>query len=181
MGVRFRDRYSRLFLATMIVVAGCAKSPKGSIEELVKTRQPTIQGQTNINFTTSSPPFTLNCECDPISYAIEWSNNQVAWNTLAGGCPANGTFTMNVTVTGFYHFYVRAKTKTGYTPTSHAFIRLLLPPVSPYFAFVSSGHAGDELATGAATQNAIEHTFLTRTMSNATLILKQSLIDTIYE
>src|SRR5690349_5293576 len=82
-------------IASLLLTLGCTKSPNGSVEELIKTAPPTFGGQLTRLYTTPNTAFVLNGECDPISYAIEWSTNNLTWTEIAGGCP-NRTFTLNI-------------------------------------------------------------------------------------
>jgi hypothetical protein len=158
-------------------VFGCTKSPSGSVEELIKTRTPTFGGQTTAFFRTPSTTYQLNGECDPIGYALVWSLNEHSWSDVPGGC-SNGAFSITVGVIRQVKVYVRSKTKTGFTPSGVATVRLQLPPTSPVMSFVSAGNADDDLQLG--TQFGMD-SVTKATMNNGTVTVKPSLIDTIYD
>jgi hypothetical protein len=163
----------------LLFATGCTQSPNGSVEELLKTAPPTFGGQLARLYTTPSTAFILTGECDPFSYAIEWSYGGSNWTEIAGGCP-NRTFSINVLVNRQIYVHVRARTKTGYTPTAIATIRLILPPTSPYLKLVSTSRADD---TGPNMNMQNEGNFITAlTMSNGLWgTIKSSMVDIIYE
>jgi hypothetical protein len=125
------------------LLAACVPSSHPTSEELIKTRPPTFMGASTATFTTGTPSYILNGECDPISYGLEFSYNNLTWTTYAPGCVASA-FSIPVTSPGLRKVYVRARTKLGFTPPGVATIRLILPPTSPAFQVVSAGHGGVE-------------------------------------
>ena len=127
---------------------GCSATPDPSTEELIKTSVPTFSNSTERNFTTGTPQFTLDGECDPISFGLEYSYDQSNWTQISGGCK-NSKFSIQVVVNTLKKVYVRAKTKMGYTASAIASIRLVLPPASAAYAVVTSGNAVTEGARGA--------------------------------
>lgn len=146
---------------------GCTTSPAPTVEELVKTRQPTFGGQTDRNYTTPATSFSLDGECDTTSYGLQYSFDNANWIDYPNGC-ASGTFTISFTLINRKDVYARSKTKTSYTAASHAFIRHLLPPTSPAFAF-SPSNRSDEDGTGSpATQNVLGTVHTGTQMSNGT-------------
>lgn len=124
------------------MLAACTSSAPTS-EELIKTRPPTFLGASFADFTTGTPAYNLSGECDPISYGIEWSYNNVVWTTHVPGCVASA-FTIPVISNGWRNVYVRSRTKLGYTAAGRARIRLILPPTSPIFQMVSAGNGANE-------------------------------------
>jgi hypothetical protein len=165
-------------VSAILVSTACTKSPKGSVEELIKTRQPTFNGATYRLVNAPSAAYALNGECDPISYGIQYStNNQLTWTDLASGC-SNGAFQITLILSGETFVYVRANTKTGTTSASLAQIRIVLPPTSPYLKLVNAGRAQNDGA------NALN--FEAGPISNETLEdpgnvkVQTSLVDIIY-
>ncbi len=170
------SKISAVLVTTLVILGGCIQSPEGTVEDFNKATQPTFGGATTRSFTTPSADYILNGECDPLSYAIEWSTNQVTWTEVPGACPAK-TFSIRVYLNREITVYVRAKTKFTYTGTSVANITLVLPPTSPYLKLTSSGRTDDSGQEGM--QN--ESSFMTAaTLSNAFAIIKSSLVDIIY-
>jgi hypothetical protein len=163
--------------ALVVFSIACTQSPTGSVTELLETKQPTFNGKATENFTTPTTSITLNGECDTFSYALQWSTDQSNWTEISGGCPA-GTFTITVSLLTRVTVYVRAKTKTGYTASGIANVRLLLPPTSPYIKMVNSGRANDEHMHGS--QNEMSNTSAA-TLSNGAVVLKSTMTDIIYE
>lgn len=167
-----------LFL-NVLFSSACTKSPGGSVEELIKTAPPNFSGQLTANFLSPTTTYLLSGSCDPISYAIEYSlDNQVTWNTIAGGCP-NSTFAITVLFTGRKKVYIRAKTKTGYTVTAIANIRLELPPTSTFLSFVQSSSSDSE--DGAGQQSSIENLTTAFSESNGTVKIQSNVVETAYE
>lgn len=166
-----------LFLSAFL--AACTKSPGGSVEELIKTTPPMFNGQLTATFLSPTTTYNLTGSCDPISYAIEYSlDNQTSWNTIAGGCP-NSTFSINVLFTGRKKVYVRARTKTGYTATAIATIRLQLPPTSTFLSFVQSSSSDSE--DGSGQQSSIEHLATAISDTNGTVRIQSNVVETAYE
>jgi len=132
-----------LVLTNFVYILSACTSSAPTSEELIKTRQPTFLGLPTGSFTTGTPAYNLDGECDPISYGIEWSYNRVVWNTHAPGCVA-GTFSIPVIIPGLRTVYVRSRTKLGFTAPAIASIRFVLPPTAPVFQMVSSGNAATE-------------------------------------
>jgi hypothetical protein len=128
-----------LFFSSIVILSGCAKSPDPEVRELVASRPPTFGGLENRSYTTASSPYTLNGECEPRHYGLEISYDQINWSPLNPGCRPNGTFSFVVEVPSEIEVFIRAKTKLGYTPISKAYVRLLLPPTSPFYANVTAG------------------------------------------
>jgi hypothetical protein len=139
----FRPQLFAPGLATVALLGGCAKSSNPQITEIIKTKQPTFGGLVSASFTTASATFSVSGECDKISKGIEYSLDQSTWTSVAPDC-ASGTFSFNVVLQSVLNLYVRAKTKNGFTPAAHAYVRLLLPPTSPSMEAVSAGMAGQE-------------------------------------
>lgn len=100
-------------------------------------------GSTTASFTTGTPAYNLIGECDPISYGVQYSYNNVTWTTHAPGC-ASGAFNIPVTSPGRRTVYVRSMTKLGHTAPGIASIRLVLPPTSPAFQQVAAGNGAVE-------------------------------------
>lgn len=171
-----------LFVAFLFVQlvfgTACTKSPGGSVEELIKTAPPMFNGALTATFYSPTTTHQLVGSCDPISYAIEYSlDNQASWITYPGGCP-NSTFTFPVLFASRKKVFVRAKTKTGYTATAIATIRLLLPPTSPVLNFVQS--SSSDMEDGRGSQSSIEHNFTALSETNGTVKIQTSVVDTAY-
>ncbi len=168
-----------LFLHVILSTVACTKSPGGSVEELIKTAPPMFNGQLTATFYSPTTTHLLTGTCDPISYALEYSlDNQASWITYPGGCP-NATFSVTVLFSSRKKVYVRAKTKTGYTATAIATIRLLLPPTSPVLNFVQS--SSSDMEDGRGSQSAIEHTFTSLSDTNGMVKIQTSVVDSAYE
>lgn len=133
----------------MFSLAACAKTSSDPvIEELIKTRAPTFDGQASKTYIVPGTNNTITGECDPISKAIEYSFDSSTWTTIAGGCPAS-TFSVDVISNPRRRVYVRAKTKTGYTSSAQALVRLALPPTSAEVAAVVSSRSDQDGEPGA--------------------------------
>lgn len=157
---------------------GCTKSPGGSVEELIKTAPPMFNGSLAATFLSPTSIYNLTGSCDPISYAIEYSlDNQGTWQTLAGGCPSS-TFSISVLFSGRKKVFVRAKTKTGYTATAIATIKILLPPTSSSLNFVAGSVSDNE--DGQGTQSSTEHTFTSLSDTTGTVKLQTNVMETAY-
>lgn len=170
------ERWAAIAVVTIFILAGCTKSPQGSVEELVKTRQPSFGGMTNRRFISPSSSFVLNGECDPLSYGLFYSYDQATWTEIPEGC-SNGTFSITVSVTTTVTVYVRSQTKFDFTQPGIATIQIERPPTSPFMKLTSSGAASDDSATG--TQNEMNF-FSAETLANGINIVKTSLVDIIY-
>ncbi len=168
-----------VLFSIVLFSAACTKSPGGSVEELIKTVPPNFNGQLTASFLSPTTTYLLTGSCDPISYAIEYSlDNQATWNTIAGGCPS-GTFSITVLFTGRKKVYIRARTKTGFTATAIATIRLQLPPTSTFLSFVQSSSSDNE--DGRGSQSSIEHLFTAFSESNGTVTIQSNVVETAYE
>jgi hypothetical protein len=164
--------------AQILFIVSCVKSPGGSVSELVVTDPPRFAGSTNQNYTTATAAFLLVGTCDPASYGLEYSLDQISWTTIAGGC-AGGGFNINVNLlSGIINVYARAVTKFAYSTVSVARIRLLLPATSESFAFVSAGNDGEPFT--ANTQYALESTMTLSTLIGGVYNIQQSLVDVMY-
>lgn len=180
MSLRYRQC---LFVAAvhffMISSIACTKSPGGSVEELIKTGAPNFNGLLTQTFWSPSTVYLLNGNCDPIAYGTEWSYDNSTWTDFAGagGCP-NGTFSLTVNFSARKRVYVRARTKTGYTATAIATIRLQLPPTSPSLHLANGSSSMDE--EGLGMQSSVESigTAISTTGANS---LKTSFVDASYE
>jgi hypothetical protein len=160
-------------------LAGCVKSPGGSSGELVVISPPTFSGDLYKAFTTPSTAFILNATCDLKSTGIQYSYDNSSWTDFAGGCPPTAQISLNVNVFSTLDVYLRSVTISGYTKSSHAYIRLLLPPTSPFFQTASSGAAENDSSLNK--QTSMDTTFSKETLTNGIINLKTSLIDMIYE
>lgn len=171
--------FPRAVLAwALLFSSGCVKSPENSIDELLKTNQPTFGGQTERMFTTPSTRFTLKGECDPLSYKIEYSYNEISWTEISGACP-KGSFSIPVFVEAEIIVYVRARAKFIYTPTSVATVRLALPPSSPHFKLTNSGRSDSEsVANGGQNEMGV---ISAETLRNSFNVIKTSLVDVLYD
>lgn len=163
----------------LISTVACTKSPGGSVEELIKTDPPMFNGQLTATFYSPSSTYLLTGSCDRISYATEWSYDNSSWTEFAGqgGCP-NGTFSLSVNFSGRKRVYVRSRTKTGYTATAIATIRLLLPPTSPNLHFANGSQSDDE--EGAGLQGSLESISTPFSESNGTVTIRSSFVDAAY-
>lgn len=168
-----------LFLIfSMISIAGCTKSPSGTVSQIRAIRSPTFSGASTKNFTAPSTPYALIGQCDVSSHGLQFSYDHITWTAVADGCADSGNFSVTVSLVHLLDVYVRAGTGAGFTSEAHALIALALPPTSESMQFVTSGAAGQDGVAG--TQNAVESTFTKQTMTNGTIDLKPSLIDVIY-
>ncbi len=166
-----------LFVTSTIA---CTKSPGGSVEELIKTAAPNFNGLLTQTFLSASTTYVLNGNCDPISYGVEWSYNNSTWTEFPGGCPL-GTFTLTVNFGGRKKVYIRARTKTGYTATAIATIKLLLPPTSPRLNLVNGSVSDDEEGRGMQASLESVATALSDTTPAATPVkIQSSSVDTAY-
>jgi len=165
------------FLITSIA---CTKSPGGSVEELIKTGAPNFNGLLQQTFWSPSTVYLLTGNCDPIAYATEWSYDNSTWTEFAGagGCP-NGTFSLTVNFSARKKVYVRARTKTGYTATAIATIRLQLPPTSPTLHLANGSSSHDE--EGLGMQSSIESIGTAISDFAGTRGVKTSFVDASYE
>jgi hypothetical protein len=163
----------------LISSTACTKSPNGSVEELIKTNPPNFQGSLIKTFWSPSTTYQLDGSCDPIAYGTEWSYNNSSWTEFAGagGCP-NGTFTLTINFSSRKIVYVRARTKTGFTATAIATVRLQLPPTSHQLNLVNASASDDE--EGQGMQAALESVALSVATSNGLRILRTSGIDAAY-
>lgn len=161
-----------------VLLTACTKSPGGSVEELIKTNPPNFGGQLTKTFLSPSTSYLLSGNCDPISYGVEWSYNNSTWTEFTGGCPA-GTFSLTVVFAGRKTVYVRARTKTGYTATAIATIRLLLPPTSPQLNLVNGSNSDNE--DGAGMQSSMESMLTALSTGNGVVTLQSSSVDSAYE
>ena len=166
------------FVCLILFTSGCTKSPPGTVEELVKTRPPTFSGQSTISIASPSNTYLLQGECDPISYGLEYSFNNSSWTQIAGGC-ANSAFQITVIFARTRKVYVRAKTKTGYTGSAVATIRLALPPTSPQLSFVNGGSADAEDERGM--QSGLESLSTPFSDTTGSVKVQSSIVDVIYE
>lgn len=152
-------------LLIMISLAACAKtSSDPEISELITTRSPTFDGQPYKFLILPSVNNTVTGECDPISKGLEYSSNTTTWTVLAGGC-VGGSFSVSVHSAPRGHTYVRAKTKTGYTPYAHVAINVAIPPSSPEVSAVISSRT-DELG-GAGGTNTLGYVFTNDSSASA--------------
>jgi hypothetical protein len=171
--------YGLYFLITFSLIAlGCVKSPSGTVAELVVIKPPTFSGQASRIFSVPSNIYVLNGECDVNGVGIQYSLDQTTWTDIAAGC-VSGQFQIQVSLVLNLDVYVRTLKKAGFTSSAHARLNLVRPPTSSSFQLVTSGAAGQETMMG--TQNAVEANFTKSTMTNGSITLKPSLIDTIYE
>jgi hypothetical protein len=168
-----------LWFAVFFFSTGCTKSPGGSVEELIKTNPPNFGGLLTKTFLSPSTTYQLDGNCDPISYATQWSYDNSNWTDFsgAGGCP-NGTFTLTVNFAGRKKVYVRSKTKTGYTATAIATIKLLLPPTSPHLNLVNGSSSDNEDNRGM--QSSIESMATAISATNGTVKIQSSGVDAAY-
>lgn len=137
----FFNRFARDFciLFTGIFLISCSQESQEPIsEELSKVTAPTIGGLASSSLSTTSQFYILNGECDATGRQLQWSEDAAAWVEVDGGC-AGGTFSQRITVQESKIVYIRSLTKKGYTSPASVYIRLVLPPTSPSFQFVSSG------------------------------------------
>lgn len=171
--------FNRISLILICIsFASCAKtSSDPQIEELIKTRAPTFQGQAAKTYIVPGTFNTISGECDPISKGLEYSFNNSAWTTFVSGC-VSGDFSVNVISTPRRLLYVRAKTKTGYTSTAVATVRLALPPTSDMVAAVVSSRTDEEEATTGT--NAITYSFSSDASQSASHIGNFNVIGTTY-
>lgn len=157
--------------------SGCVQSPNGTVDELVATKPPTLDGAARRSYTAPSGVFVLNGECDA-ALVLQYSFDAQNWVVTPNGCPL-GRFALTLTLPGVLtEVYLRSVRTGGFTASAHASIRLVRPPTSDSFHLVSSGAADQDGHSG--TQNALESTFSMEAMSNGLANLKTSLIDVIY-
>lgn len=166
-----------LFAMAFAMLTSCVQSPKGSVKELVSIPQPTFSGRTDINITTPSGIYTLLGECSMNSQLTQWSFDQITWTNIT--CVSPGRFSIPLNIISFFDIYARSARPGGFTNVSHARVSFANAPTTPQFVFVQSGNA--DMDSGTGTQNSIETTFTKATMSAGGLVIKQSLVDIIYE
>jgi hypothetical protein len=134
-------------LLSFVLTSACSKSGNPSIGELFVTRPPTFGSLTDHSYTTLVPAFTLNGECDPNAYGLQYSFDNTNWTDYSGGCPSSGTFSLNLTIQPRKNIWARERTKNGVTSEAHAFVRIVLPPTAPDFS-VAQTAAQDEDGQG---------------------------------
>lgn len=164
------------WLVSVVVLAGCVQSPKGTVKELVTINQPTFGGLTDRVYTVPSNFYSLVGECSPVP-GLQWSFDQVTWTSI--NCASNSRFTIPLSVLGFVDVYARHARPGGFTGTSHARAVFANAPTTPAFHLVTSGAADQDNALG--TQNAVDPTMTNATLNGGNVIIKQSLIDSTYE
>jgi hypothetical protein len=164
------------WLVSIVVLAGCVQSPKGTVKELVTINQPTFGGLTDRVYTVPSNFYSLIGECSPVP-GLQWSYDQVTWTPIT--CSANGHFSIPLHILGFLDVYARHARPGGFTKTSHARTVFANAPTTPTFQLVTSGASDQDNAAG--TQNAVDPTMTSATLNGGSIIIKQSLIDSTYE
>lgn len=166
-------------ITAFLFTTGCTKSPGGSVEELIKTNPPNFGGLLTKTFLAPSTTYQLDGSCDPISYATQWSYDNSNWTDFsgAGGCP-NGTFTLTVNFASKKKVYVRSRTKTGYTATAIATIKLQLAPTSPHFNLANGSNSDSE--EGSGMQSSMEAMATAISASNGTVKIQSSGVDAAY-
>lgn len=175
--LNYRVAITAVVCLSAVNLIACTKSPGGSVEELIKTNPPNFGGQLTKTFLSPSTTYALSGNCDPISYGVEWSYNNSTWTEFSGGCP-NGTFSLNVLFAGRKLVYVRARTKTGYTATAIATIKLLLPPTSPQFNLANGSNSDNE--DGAGMQSSTESLATALSATTGTVKIQSSSVDSAY-
>jgi hypothetical protein len=172
--------FKRLGLFLICVsLASCAKtSSDPQIEELIKTRAPTFDGLAAKTYIVPSSFNTISGECDPISKGLEYSFDNSTWVTFNSGC-TTGTFSVAVISTPRRLLYVRAKTKTGYTSSAIATVRLAIAPSSNSVAAVISSRTDEDDGTAGVT-NAIHYNFTGDSSQSAAHIADFNIIGAAY-
>jgi len=169
-----------IFLILTFVLSGCVQSSNPNSQELNPVRQPTFGGLTNHNYTTPSDiNFVLQGECDPNSYGLQYSYDDISWTQLSGGCPSNGKFSLTFNVNPLVNAYARAQSKTTVTGASHATVTLILPPTAPAFNFQVSSNSDPSGQLG--TQNCIAYGVTADPMSNANNYLHNDITGIVYD
>lgn len=158
-------------------IVGCSKLSDPTSEELIKTDPPLFLGKAMRDFTTPTVLYDLEGECDPKSFGIEYSYDDVVWTTLPGGCK-NSHFKIHVLVNSRKQVYARAKTKFGFTSSAIASIRFLLPPTSPAYSVVTSGNAINEGDLGVQSSMGISMT--SAPMASASMKLDSDVTGIVY-
>lgn len=161
-----------------VSLASCAKtSSDPQIEELIKTRAPTFDGQAAKTYIVPGTFNTITGECDPISKGLEYSFDASNWTTFVSGC-ASGSFSVAVISAPRRLLYVRAKTKTGYTSTAVATVRIAVPPTSPVVAAVLSSRTDEDGERGGT--NAFTYSFTGDASQNGAHTANFNIIGTAY-
>jgi hypothetical protein len=163
----------------LFFVAACAKSGAPHVQELIKAGQPTIQGSKDIRLTTPTPVYVLNGECDSNAYGLQYSHNQSTWMDVPGDCK-KGKFRLQLIIEGTIDVYLRAKSKTSFSPTTKVSIRLVLPPTSPFFSFASSGVTPRTQRSRPTMQNTMSSLMTGEPMTGAGIELDSQIIGVIY-
>lgn len=169
-----------LYCLPLIIISlvGCAKtSSDPEIEELVKTRAPTFDGQASKTYIVAGTNNTISGECDPLSKALEYSFDSTTWTTISGACPA-GLFSVDVISNPRRQLYVRAKTKTGYTSNAYALVKLALPPTSPEVSAVISSRTDQDGERGGT--NTMGYQFTADSSASAAVNAHFGVIGTTY-
>lgn len=107
----------------------------------------------------------------------EWTRDNVSWREVP--CVAPGVFRFRVNIIKFVDVYVRSARPGGFTPSSHARVYFLNPPTSPTFHMVTAANADSDSSFGI--QSELDPNYTKATMKGGRYIVKQSLIDQIYQ
>lgn len=166
-----------VWMGTALLVTGCVQSPQGAVKELVEIKQPTFGGLTDKTYTSPNNFFTLRGECDMNAAWTEWTRDSVVWREVP--CETPGTFKIRVNIIKFVDVYVRSARPGGFTPSAHARVYFVNPPTSPSFNLATSSNSDSDAGIGF--QNMIDPTFTKATMMRRRYVIKQSLIDQIYQ
>lgn len=126
-------------------MSACAQSPSPTVEDLIEINPPSFSGQVNKNFTSPTRAFSISGTCDVKSRGLEYSLDSGPWQTLSGGCPESGQFTITGEADGYVTVAVRALKKFGMTSECRASVRWLQPPSTPALAAVGAGQSRHKL------------------------------------
>ncbi len=125
---------------SLSTLVSCVQSSSPNVSEIIETLQPTINGQSDISFTSSSSIFNIAGACDTKSFGTEYTiNGGTSWTDL--GLCTTGAFNFNVVVYTNARVEIRSRTKFSYTKSAVASIRVVIPPTANLLTFVTASNS----------------------------------------
>ncbi len=175
-----------LLLFSFWLLSSCAPPNKeraegGAADIIVDSRSFNDHARNNVAvLAAAASAYTLTGTCDIRSTTLEYSYDNSSWTQVPGGCAANGTFSLDVSIANNkLTVFCRAKGTSAYTQNAIANIVLAGPPTNRLTEFASSSRF--DSSSGVGVQYSLNNSFGGFKSQNSAFILRRGVVGVMYD